>query len=93
MQRADLSAAERQSVTSMTVTTLKSLHNDVNFNLFSRPLMQLEIWMLVNLLYLIKKHLVDSMKVLPLLTVEDHYWVIYFEALDLIVACIENCFD
>jgi len=34
MQRADMSAAEGQGVTSMTVTTLKSLRNNVNFNLY-----------------------------------------------------------
>jgi len=34
MQRADLSAAEGQGVTSMTVTTLKSLRIEANFNLY-----------------------------------------------------------
>jgi len=34
IQRADLSAAEGQGVTSMTVTALKSLRNDANFNLY-----------------------------------------------------------
>ena len=34
MQRADMSAAEGQGVTSMTVTTLKSLRNNANFNLY-----------------------------------------------------------
>jgi len=34
MQKADLSAAEGQGVTSMIVTTLKSLRSDANFHLY-----------------------------------------------------------
>uniref|UniRef100_A0A1X7VW05 Uncharacterized protein n=1 Tax=Amphimedon queenslandica TaxID=400682 RepID=A0A1X7VW05_AMPQE len=34
MQKEDMCAAEAQNVTSLTLSTLKSLHNDVSFNCF-----------------------------------------------------------
>ena len=98
MQKADISAAEGQAITVMTVSTFKSLRNDANFDLFWQ-----KITTSAEDLHVDKPALPRRRKVprrlddgsAPTLhkTVEDHYRVIYFEALDLITSCIEDRFN
>ena len=98
MQKADISAAEGRAITVMTVSTLKSLRNDANFDLFWQ-----KITASAEDLHVDKPALPRRRKVprrlddgsAPTLhkTVEDHYRVIYFEALDLITSCIEDRFN
>ena len=98
MQKADLLAAEGQGVTSMTVTTLKSLRSDTNFHLYWKKTTDVAANLNVD------EPALPCRRKAPCQfnegsaptfheTVEDHYRVIYFEALDLIVTCIENRFD
>ena len=98
MQKADVSAAEGQAITVMTVFTLKYLRNDANFDLFWQ-----KITASAEDLHVDKPALPRRRKVprrlddgsTPTLhkTVEDHYRVTYFEALDLITSCIEDRFN
>ena len=98
MQRADMSAAEGQEVMCLTLSTLKSLRNDSSFD---------QVWQricaLCDELDIQKPTLPRRRKVPRRLddgaaptfhdTVEEHYRVTYFEALDLITACISDRFD
>ncbi len=97
LQKADKSAAEGQAITAMTVSTLKSLRNEASFDLFWQITASAEE------LHVDKpalprrrqdpRRLDDGSAPTFHVTVEDHYRVIYFEALDLITSCIEDRFN
>ena len=98
MQRADMSAAEGQDITAMTVTTLKSLHNNASFDLYWKKTTAAATNLDINepILPCCRKAprwIDEGFSPTFHETVEDHYRVIYFEALDLIISCIENRFD
>ena len=98
MQKADMSAAEGQDVMCLTLSTLKSLRNDSSFDQFWQ-----RICTSSEELDIEKPTLPRRCKVPRCLddgaaptfpdTVEEHYRVIYFEALDLITSCISDRFD
>ena len=98
MQKADISAAAGQSATAMVVSTLKSLRNDGSFDLFwQRTTATAEQ-------FDFDKPALPCRRKAPRRfddgctptfhsTVEDHFCTIYFEALDLIITCIEDRFN
>ena len=97
MQKADMSAAEGQSVTSMVVSTLKSLRSDASFDLFWQVTASAED-LDVNKPALPRRRKIprrfdDGSAPTFHTTVEDHYRVIYFEALDLVTSSIEDRFN
>ena len=87
MQKADISAAEAQVITSMTVSTLKSLRNSDSFDLFWH-----KVTVSAENLHVDKpalprcrkapRRLDDGSAPVFHVRVEDHYQLIYFEALD-----------
>ena len=99
LQHTSLSAAEAQQITSMTVATLKSMRSDDQYDRF---------WDLANLkseeLGVNDPQLPRQRKIprrfddgssaghFPT-TPKDHFKSVYFEAIDLIVNCIQNRFD
>ena len=98
MQRADMSAAEGQDITAMTVTTLKSLRNNASFDLYWKKTTAAATNLDINEPILPRRRkaprrIDEGSSPTFHETVEDHYRVIYFEVLDLIISCIENCFD
>ena len=98
MLKADISAAEGQAKTVMTVSTLKSLRNDAKFDLFWQKITASAEDLHVDKPALprrrkVPRHLDDGSAPTLHKTVEDHYRVIYFEALDLITSCIEDRFN
>ena len=98
LQRADMSAAEGQEVTEMALSTLKSLRNDSSFDLFwqkvttSAKELDLDDPALPRCRKAPRRFDDGSIPTFHT-TVEDHYRIIYFEALDLITACIEDRFN
>ena len=97
MQRADMSAAEGQDITAMTVTILKSLCNNASFDLYWKKTAAAATNLDINEPILPRRQkgprrIDEGSSPTFHETVEDHYRVIYFEELDLI-SCIENCFD
>ena len=98
MQKVDMSAAEGPDVTGMTVSTPRSMRNDAVFDQFGRRLQASAANLDVNKSVLPRRRktsrrLDDGSAPIVHATVEDHYRVIYFEALDLITSCIDNRFD
>ena len=98
MQKADMSAAEGQAVTAMTISTLKSLRNDASFDLFWQKITGSAENLDVDKPALPRRRnaprrLDDGSAPAFHVTVEDHYRVIYFEALDLITTCIEDRYN
>ncbi len=97
MQRPGMSAAG-QAVTAMTLSTMKSIHNDSSFDLFwwkitaSADKLDVENPALPRRRKA-HRHLDDGSAPSFHVTVEYHYRVIYIEALDLITTCIEDCFN
>ena len=99
LQKTDISAAEGQEVAAMTVQTLKSLRSDSNFSLFWE-----KVTKIADTLDVSAPHLPRRRKVPRRLEVgsadgdfpatpEDHYRRIYFQAIDLIIACINDRFN
>ena len=98
LQKVDMSAAEGQAVTAMTVSTLKSLRNDVSFDVFWKKITASAENLDVSKPALPRRHKIprcfdDGAAPTFHATVEDHYRVIYFEAIDLITSSIEDRFD
>ena len=98
MQKADMSAAAGQVLTAMTLSTLKSLRNDASFELFWKKITTSAEGLDVKPSALPRRrktpHRFDNGSISTFhVTVEDHYRVIYFEALDLITSCIEDRFN
>ncbi len=98
MQKTDMSAAECQATTAMTIATLKSLRTDENFDLFwNKVATSAECFDISKPAFprhrKIPRRLDDGS--MPTLheTVEIHYRIIYFEALDLITSCIEDRYN
>ena len=98
MQHDDMSAPEGQDVTAMTITTLKSLRNSASFDLYWRKMTAAASNLEINEPTL-PCHRKASRRIdegsTPIFheTVEDYYRIIYFEALDLTISCIESRFD
>jgi len=98
LQRADMSAAEGQEVVSLTLATLKSVRNDSSFDLFWKRTCTAGEKLDINDPTLprrrkIPRRLDDGSEQSFPETVEQHYRIVYFEALDLIIACVSNRFD
>ncbi len=93
-----MSAAEGQEVVSLTLATSKSLRNDSSFDLFwkrtciagekldinDRTLLQCRK---------IPRHFDDGSEQSFPETVEQHYRIVYYEALDLFITCVSDRFD
>ncbi len=98
LQRADMSAAEGQEVTSLTLATLKSLRNDSSFDLFWKRTCAVVDKLDINGPTLprrrkVPRHLDDGSEQSFPETVEQHYRIVYFEALDLIISRVSDRFD
>ena len=99
MQKEDMCAAEAQHVMSLTLTTLKSIRNDVSFNSFWQSACASAQELDVNDPALPRcrkapRRIDDGTAPATFPeTVEDHYRALYFEALDLITSCIPDRFD
>ena len=99
LQRRDISAAEGQQVTEMTVKTLLSIRSDEKFNLFWQNIISLAESLDVSEPRLPrqrkapKQFEVGEARPECLTSVEGHFQRIYYEALDLLIACIKNRFD
>ena len=98
MQRADMSAAEGQEVVAMTLSTLVCLRNETSFDMFWRRVCDSSEALDV------KEPALPRRRKLPRRfdegsspsfpeTIEEHYRMIYFEALDLITSCIKDRFN
>ena len=93
-----MSAAEGQDLTALTISTLKSLRNNDSFDLYwkRRTVAATNVDINEPILPRCRKapHRIDEGST-PTFheTVKDHYRVVYFEALDLIISCIENRFN
>ena len=99
MQKEDMCAAEAQHVMSLTLTTLKSIRNDVSFNSFWQRACASAQELDVNDPALPRRRKAPcriddgtAPATFPE-TVEDHYRALYFEALDLVTSCISDRFD
>ena len=96
LQGTDMSASEGQKVTEMTVTT--SIRNDTSFGLYWQKItasaenIEIEKPSLPRRRKTPRRLDDGSSPTLPT-SVEDHYRRIYFEALDLIISCIEDRFN
>ena len=82
----------------MTITTLKSLRNNASFDLYWKKTTAAATNLDINEPILphrrkAPRRIDEGSSPTFHETVEDHYQVIYFEALDLIISCIENRFD
>ena len=98
VQKEDMSAAEGQEVVSLTLTTLKSIRNDASFDLFWQRVCASAEEVDVDKPILprrrkLPRRLDDGAAPTVHATVEEHYRVIYFEAVDLITSCVSNRFD
>ena len=98
MQKADISAAAGQSATAMVVSTLKSLRNDGSFDLFWQRTTATAEQFDIDKPALPRRckapcHFDDGSTPTFHSTVENHFRTIYFEALDLIITCIEDGFN
>ena len=98
LQKQDISAAEGQHTAVMTLSTLKSLRNDACFDLFWQKTTTSAEGLHVEKPTLprrrkVPRRLDDGSAASFHVTVEEHYRVAYFEALDLIVLCIEDHFN
>ncbi len=93
-----MTAAEGQEVVSITLATLKSLRNDSSFDLFWKRTCTAGEKLNINDSTLprrrkIPRRLDDRSEQSFPETVEQHYRIVYFEALDLIIACVFDRFD
>ena len=98
MQKAHISTAEGQVVAAMTVSALKSLCIDASFELFWHKVATSAADLPIDEPTLPRHrklpHRFDDGSAPTFhVTVKDHYRVIYFEALDLITSCIDECFN
>lgn len=98
MQKAHISAVEAQAVAAMTVSTLKSLRNCANFELFWKKVTSSAGDLPIDEPTLPRRRKLprrfdDGCAPTFHVTVEDHYRVIYFEALDLITSRIDDRFN
>ena len=97
LQKSSLSAAEAQHIAALTVTTIRKMRSDEDLDFFFKLLLCKRAQLLILLNCWEKgKHLVALEKVLekdhsP--TVEEHYRLQYYEAIDSTIATIEKCFD
>ena len=97
-QKGDTSAAEGQEVVSLTLTTLKSICSDASFDLFWQRVCASAEEVDVDKPILPRRrklpHRLDD-GAAPTIhaTVEEHYHVKCFEAVDLITSCVSNRFD
>ena len=90
MQKAEMSAAEGQAVTAMTVSTLKSVRNHASFDLFWQRITTSAEDLHVDKPALPRRRkaprrLDDGSAPTFHVSVEDHYRAIYFKALDIII--------
>ena len=98
LQKKDISAAEGQTVTAMTNSTLKTIRTDDSFACFWQRVTatadELDVPKpaLPGRRKMPRRFDEGSVPSFPL-TVEDHYRAIYFEALDLITSCIDDRFN
>ncbi len=93
-----MSAAEGQAVVSLTLATLKSLRNDSSFDLFWKRTCTAGENLDINdptlpLCRKIPRRLDDRSEQSFPQTVEQHYRIGYFEALDLTIVCVSDRFD
>ena len=99
LQRKDISASEGQAVTEMTVKTLQSVRSEKNFKLFWQKVTRLSESVDICEPQLPRprkrprRFEVGEAEAEFSETVEDHYRKIYFEALDLIIACVNDRFN
>ena len=98
MQKARISAAEGQVAAAMTVSTLKSLRNDASFELFWQKVAISAADLPIDEPALPRRRkrpcrFDDGSAPTFHVTVEEHYRVIYFEALDFITHCIDERFN
>ena len=99
LQKADISAAQGQEVTYMTVQALKSIRSETNYKLFWKKVTHLAEKLEVSEPVLprrrkVPKRLDDGTAAHEYpSTAEDHFRQIYYEALDLIISCITERFD
>ena len=99
LQKKDISAAEGQHVASLVKTTLQSMRSDDSFKLFWQVLRVKAQKLNIGEPTLPRKRkaprrfeIGESQAEFPS-SVEDHYRAIYYEALDLILQCIDDRFD
>ena len=94
-----LFAAEGQHLTKLTLDVLKSLHNDEQFTLFHETAIIYQNWLGVNPPPLPRKRRAPQRLEIGTSegyhppSVKDHYRLVYYEALDLVVEGITNCFN
>ena len=99
LQKKDISAAEGQHVASLVMTTLKSMRSDASFKLFWQVLAVKAQKLNIGEPTLPRKRKVPRRFEIGdgeaefHANVEDHYRSIYYEALDLIIQCIDDRFD
>ena len=98
MQKADMSAAEGQVCTAMTVSTLRSLRNDASFDLFWQKItssaenLKIEHPALPRRRKALRRFNDGPAPILQE-TVGHYFREIYFEAFDLTTSCIEDRFN
>ena len=98
LQKADMSAAEGQVITAMTVSTLRSSRNDASFDLFWQKItasaenLQIDRPVLPRLRKAPRRFYDGTVPILHV-TVEYYFREIYFEALDLAISGIEDRFN
>lgn len=99
LQKTEISAAEGQEVATMTLQTLKTLRSDTNFKLFWE-----KVTKMAEKEEVLEPEVPRRKKVprtidygraegISAATPEDYFRQFYFEALDLIISCINNRFD
>ena len=98
MQKADMSAAEGQVITAMTVSTLRSLRNDASFDLFWQNITASAENLKIDHPALPRRRKAprrfdDGPAPILQETVGHYFREIYFEAFDLTTSCIEDRFN
>lgn len=99
LQGTSISASEGQAVASMTVTVLVKIRDSDSFPLFWKVVTTKAMKLGIGALELPRRRRVPRRFEMGIAeaefpsTPEEHYRRIYFEALDLVVACIQECFD
>ena len=94
MPKACISADEGQAVAAMTVSTLKSLHNDANLELFWQKVTTSTAYLPIDGPTIPHCHklplsFIDGSTPTFDMTVEDHSQVVYIEELDLITSYLD----
>ena len=98
LQKIDMSATEGQNIALMALSTLTSLRDDPNFELFwhkmliSAEELHIDNPTLHRLRKAPRRFQDDSTPTIPM-TIEAQYRTVYFEALDLITSCIQDRFN